>query len=190
MSEEASAPSSDGVTPVLGSQEDPRSAKGGNLSVAHLYGGLAALAGVVEHLQAATGSVDGSEDDVFGRFAEVLLDTGDLDWQPKTFRGLAQKMLWRDGESGASIALVRFEAGSGIPSPHAHASNQFMFCLSGRYTYLPTGLTLVPGSFYWNPKGCVHGPTLAEEDSVLIEIYDGPHYPRMPEWYTDPKDAR
>ena len=39
------------------------------------------------------------------------------------------------------------------PLRHSHASNQFMFCLSGRYRYVPTGLTLTPGSFYWNPKG-------------------------------------
>jgi len=88
------------------------------------------------------------------------------------------------------LSLVRFLKGSGIPSRHSHASNQFMFCLSGRYTYTPTGLTLTEGSFYWNPKGSLHGPTLAEEESVLLEIYDGPHYPTQPEWYTDPQDAR
>jgi quercetin dioxygenase-like cupin family protein len=38
-------------------------------------------------------------------------------------------------------------AGSGIPSRHTHASNQFMYCLSGRYTYVPTGITLTEGAF-------------------------------------------
>jgi quercetin dioxygenase-like cupin family protein len=99
-------------------------------------------------------------------------------------------MLWRNDETGASIALVRFARGSGIPSRHSHASNQFMTCLKGRYTYLPTGLTLTPGSFYWNPKGSLHGPTLAEEESILLEVYDGPHYPTQPDWYADPGDAR
>jgi 2,4'-dihydroxyacetophenone dioxygenase len=65
-----------------------------------------------------------------------------------------------------------------------------MFCLSGRYVYLPTGVTLTKGSFYWNPKGCVHGPTLAEETSVLLEVYDGPHYPERPEFYDNDEDAR
>ena len=127
---------------------------------------------------------------VLGRFREILLQVDDLDWMDKSLAGLTQKMLWRDDVSGASIALVRFERGSGIPSRHAHASNQFMFCLRGRYTYVPTGLTLTPGSFYWNPKGSLHGPTRAEEDTVLLEIYDGPHYPTQPDWYTDPDDAR
>jgi len=131
---------------------------------------------------------DATEDGM-ARFREVLLRTDDLEWVDKTLAGLAQKMLWRDDESGASIALVRFQPGAGVPSPHAHASNQFMFCLKGRYTYVPTGVTLTPGSFYWNPKGCQHGPTHAEEESILLEFYDGPHYPTQPDWYTDPEDA-
>ena len=113
-----------------------------------------------------------------------------LEWAAKSLEGLSHKMLWRDDDSGASIALVRFAQGAGIPSRHAHASNQFMYCLEGRYTYTATGITLTPGAFYWNPKGAVHGPTVAEEDSVLLEFYDGPHYPTQPDWYTDPEDAR
>lgn len=124
------------------------------------------------------------------RFREILLQLGDLGWTDKTLAGLSQKMLWRDDVSGASIALVRFERGAGVPSRHAHGSNQFMFCLEGRYRYTATGLTLTPGSFYWNPKGSLHGPTVAEEDSVLLEFYDGPHYLAPPDFYDDPEDAR
>ncbi|MEQ9811875.1 MAG: cupin domain-containing protein [Azospirillaceae bacterium] len=123
-------------------------------------------------------------------FREVLISTSDEAWQPKSLPGLAQKMLWRDEETGASIALIRFEKGAGIPNAHQHASNQFMFCLSGQYRYIPTGTTLVPGTFYWNPEGSVHGPTVADETSVFLEIYDGPHYPVKPSWYSDPEDAR
>lgn len=121
---------------------------------------------------------------------EVLIQTDELPWQAKTLAGLAQKMLFRNEESSASIALVRFEKGSGIPEPHSHASNQFMYCLEGRYQYTDSGLVLTPGTFYLNPKGNVHGPTLALEDSVLLEVYDGPHYPQKPSWYTDEADAR
>jgi quercetin dioxygenase-like cupin family protein len=121
---------------------------------------------------------------------EVLLQTNDLEWVEKSLAGLSHKMLWRDPETEASIALVRFEQGSGIPTEHKHASNQFMFCLSGRYVYLPTQTTLTPGSFYWNPKGRLHGPTRAEETSVLLEVYDGPHYPQRPEFYDNDEDAR
>jgi quercetin dioxygenase-like cupin family protein len=135
-------------------------------------------------------AVDGPDGEALGRFREVLLQTGDLDWAEKTLAGLSHKLLWRNDETGASIALVRFAKGSGIPNRHSHASNQFMFCLKGRYTYVPTGLTLTEGSFYWNPQGSMHGPTHAEEESILLEVYDGPHYPTQPEWYSDPADAR
>ena len=64
-----------------------------------------------------------------------------------------------------------------------------MFCLSGQYRYIPTGTTLVAGSFYCNPIGSVHGPTVADETTVFLEIYDGPHYPVQPPWYTNEEDA-
>lgn len=120
---------------------------------------------------------------------EILVQTADLAWAEKSLAGLSQKMLWRSEATGASIALIRFEKGSGVPGAHCHASNQFMYCLSGKYRYIPTGLTLTPGVFYCNPKGCMHGPTVADETSIFLEIYDGPHYPVRPEWYTDESDA-
>ena len=50
-------------------------------------------------------------------------------------------------------------------------------------------VVLTAGSFYCNPKGNVHGPAIAHEETVVIEIYDGPHYPQKPSWYTDERDA-
>ena len=99
-------------------------------------------------------------------------------------------MLWRNEETGASIALIKFDKGSGIPQPHYHASNQFMYCLKGRYEYTSTGVVLTAGCFYCNPKGNVHGPAIAHEETVVVEIYDGPHYPEKPSWYADERDAR
>lgn len=121
---------------------------------------------------------------------EVLLDTDAVEWREKSLKGLFEKMLWRDEESGASIALIRFDKGVGIPEPHYHAANQFMYMLEGRYEYTATGLILTPGCFYWNPKGHVHGPTVAREHTVFLEIYDGPHYPERPSWYADDADTR
>lgn len=123
-------------------------------------------------------------------FKEILLHTDDMEWVDKSLAGLSHKMLWRDEETGASIALVRFQEGSGIPNAHVHSSNQFMFCLKGTYRYIPTGTTLRPGDFYWNPKGSAHGPTVADEESILLEVYDGPHYPERPPWYDNDEDAR
>jgi 2,4'-dihydroxyacetophenone dioxygenase len=121
---------------------------------------------------------------------EVLIQSNDLPWRAKSLKGISEKMLWRDEATGASIALIRFEKGSGIPQPHLHAANQFMYCLEGRYEYTATGVVLTPGSFYWNPKGNVHGPAIAHEDTIVVEMYDGPHYPQRPSWYDNDEDAR
>ncbi|MFL9824303.1 cupin domain-containing protein [Rhodoplanes sp. SY1] len=168
--EEAPLPSTDAATPAASSTP----------------------AGAPSALPAEAGSASASAlpADAMAAFKEILIQTADMDWAAKSLAGLSQKMLWRNEETGASIGLVRFEKGAGVPEAHAHASNQFMFCLEGRYRYIPTGTTLTPGCFYWNPKGSVHGPTIAEETSVLLEIYDGPHYPVRPSWYTNDDDAR
>jgi quercetin dioxygenase-like cupin family protein len=121
---------------------------------------------------------------------EILIDSAGMPWREKSLAGIAEKMLWRDEATGASIALIRFAKGAGIPQPHCHASNQFMLCLSGRYEYTATGVVLTPGSFYCNPKGNVHGPAVAHEETIVVEIYDGPHYPEKPPWYADEEDAR
>lgn len=121
---------------------------------------------------------------------ELLIQAEAMPWREKSLKGVHEKMLWRNAATGASIALIRFDKGAGIPKPHYHASNQFMFCLEGRYEYTATGKVLTPGCFYCNPKGNVHGPTLAHEPTVVLEIYDGPHYPEKPSWYSDERDAR
>lgn len=58
--------------------------------------------------------------------AEILIDVEKMPWREKSLKGISEKMLWRNEETGASIAFIKFAKGAGIPSPHLHASNQFM----------------------------------------------------------------
>lgn len=119
---------------------------------------------------------------------EILINTTELDpdhWIDFPEYGFRQYFLWKNAETGASIALLEYQKGGTIPVKHTHASNQFMFCLEGDYEYTDTQLRLKPGSFYMNPKDHPHGPTIAHEFSRLIEIYDGPHYYEKPEYHTD-----
>lgn len=106
-------------------------------------------------------------------FVEADNDEG---WQPMATPGCFVKTLWHNEQTGASYALVRFTKGSGVPISHIHASNQMMYCLRGKYEYTATNIVITPGCFYMNPKDHPHGPTFAHEDSVLFELYDGPHY--------------
>lgn len=128
-----------------------------------------------------------------GSHGELLVDSNSVRWREKSLAGVSEKRLWRDerdGAGGVSISLIRVREGAGIPEPHLHASNQFIYCLAGRYEYTATGLVLTPGAFYCNRKGNVHGPTVAREETVFLEIYDGPHYPARPSWYANDEDAR
>ena len=119
---------------------------------------------------------------------ELLIDTAKLDpdnWIEYPDFGFRQYFLWKNEATGASVALVEVEAGGGVPDKHTHASNQLMYCLSGEYEYTDTKLTLKAGSFYSNPKDHPHGPTKAHKKSLMIEIYDGPHYYEKPSFHTE-----
>lgn len=119
---------------------------------------------------------------------EVLVTTRDLDparWLEFPDIGLRQYIYWAHPDTGASIALLEFKEGAGIPIRHSHASNQFMYCIEGKYEYTTSGLVLQAGDFYMNPKDSPHGPTIAHERSLLIEVYDGPHYHEKPSYHTD-----
>lgn len=119
---------------------------------------------------------------------EILLRTTELNpdqWIDFPEFGFRQYFLWQNSETGASIALLEFQKDGHIPVKHSHASNQFMYCLEGDYEYVDSKLRLQSGSFYMNPKDHPHGPTIAHTRSVLIEIYDGPHYYEKPVFHTD-----
>ena len=98
--------------------------------------------------------------------------------------GMRVYTYWEDKRTGASISLLDVPKGAEIPIRHRHASNQFMYCIEGRYRYLDPGLTLEKGAFYMNPKGHPHGPTVALSRCLLLEIYDGPHYFELPSFHT------
>ena len=58
---------------------------------------------------------------------EILIQSESVPWRAKSLKGIHEKMLWRNEETGASIALIKFDKGAGILQPHLHAANQFMF---------------------------------------------------------------
>ena len=76
---------------------------------------------------------------------EILIQSDNIPWREKSLKGIHEKMLWRNESTGASIALIKFDKGAGIPEPHLHAANQFMFCLKGRYEYTATKTVLTAG---------------------------------------------
>ena len=112
------------------------------------------------------------------RSKEILIDKLDPKrWVvlPNT-GGIRIYKLWENPKTGAHFCLLDVPRGGTVPIRHRHASNQFMYCLRGTYEYLNPGLVLKPGSFYMNPKGNYHGPTVARTRCLIFESYDGPHY--------------
>jgi 2,4'-dihydroxyacetophenone dioxygenase len=105
---------------------------------------------------------------------EILVDPENVEWEKIALPGIKIKYLHKDTRTGASVALVRFDRGAGMPDLHLHASNQFMYVLQGKFSY--PGIEVKEGMLYINPKDHVHGPSQALEDSIVLEIYDGPHY--------------
>lgn len=119
---------------------------------------------------------------------EILINEADLrpeNWLDFPQYKFRQYFLWKNPATGASIALLEYEPGGGIPVKHSHASNQFMYCLEGEYEYTDSDITLTKGSFYMNPKDHPHGPTVARTWCRLVEVYDGPHYYEKPVFHTD-----
>jgi hypothetical protein len=117
---------------------------------------------------------------------EIVIDRLDpAQWVtvPNT-NGFRIYKFWEHPKTGASICLCDVPKGGTIPIRHRHASNQFMYCIEGTYEYLEPGLVLKPGTFYMNPKGNPHGPTIARTRCLLLEIYDGPHYFERPSFHT------
>jgi quercetin dioxygenase-like cupin family protein len=142
-----------------------------------------------EAMTAPSSTPDASQaHEAMAKSLELLIRKEDLDpakWIDYPEFGFRQYFLWKNPETSASIALLEYQKGGRIPVKHSHASNQFMYCLEGDYEYVDVGLRLTPGTFYMNPKDHPHGPTIAHEKSLLIEIYDGPHYYEKPVFHTD-----
>ena len=104
--------------------------------------------------------------------------------------GIRLYKLWENPITGASSCLLDVPKGAGVPIRHCHASNQFMYCIKGEYKYTNPGLVLKPGSFYMNPVGNPHGPTVARSRCLLFEMYDGPHYFERPSFLTEAQVGR
>src|SRR5690606_17222662 len=74
---------------------------------------------------------------------EVLIKPENLDpdqWINFPEYGFRQYFLFKNPDTGASIAILEYEKGGRIPVKHTHASNQFMYCLEGDYEYTDVGL--------------------------------------------------
>ena len=63
---------------------------------------------------------------------EILIQSETMPWREKSLKGIHEKMLWRNEDTGASIALIKFDKGAGIPQAASPARRQSVHVLPER----------------------------------------------------------
>lgn len=89
-------------------------------------------------------------------------------WQPLPWKGISNKVLFMDPVTGFTIELARVEAGATFPA-HYHTTMQTLFLVEGRLR--SNDAVIEAGTFNVIPAGQLHGPFLAEADSVQFKVF-------------------
>ena len=108
----------------------------------------------------------------------LKVDTNDIEWEdpPRGYylTDAKLKVIWRDEETGAMMALLKFPVGV-ADRVHSHPdANWLFFCLRGEVVS-PQGVkTPMDGVFTYTPKGEKHGASNCTRETVILFYWDGP----------------
>jgi quercetin dioxygenase-like cupin family protein len=92
--------------------------------------------------------------------------------QPGPYAGVELMVLHKNEKTGGVTVLRKFHAGMTVPA-HLHPeANEFVYVLSGEWE--ESGVTHLPGAFFFAPRGVAHGPHVAKTEVVSLTIFDGP----------------
>lgn len=93
-------------------------------------------------------------------------------WQSGPYDGVELLVLHKNEETGGMTVLRKFKAGTTIPA-HIHPqTNEFAYVLSGEW--VEEGIVYTEGSFFFAPRGELHGPHFAKTEVVSLTTFDGP----------------
>ena len=93
-------------------------------------------------------------------------------WQPGPYPGVELMMLHKNEVTGGVVVLRKFHAGVAVPA-HIHPqANEHVYVLSGEWE--ESGVIYREGSFFFAPKGELHGPHVARSEVVSLTMFDGP----------------
>ena len=93
-------------------------------------------------------------------------------WQPGPYPGVEIIVLHKDETTGGVTILRKFAAGSTIPA-HIHPqANEHAYVLSGEWE--ESGVVYTAGTFFFAPKGELHGPHIARTEVISLTTFDGP----------------
>lgn len=114
-----------------------------------------------------------------------FLKFNDIEWED-TPRGyylsdVKQKVLWKDENTDATLALVKFPEGI-ADKIHSHPeANQITIGLSGEVEMPPNDVLMKvePNMVVTMPKGEKHGATNITQETIVLFFWDGPPKPEI-----------
>ena len=93
-------------------------------------------------------------------------------WRPGPYPGVQLLVLHQDEQTQGLTLLRKFEAGAIIPA-HVHPqANEYAYVLSGQWE--ESGVVYEAGSFFFAPRGQLHGPHAAKTEVLSLTHFDGP----------------
>ena len=96
----------------------------------------------------------------------------DKAWQPGPYPGVELLVLHKNELTGGVTVLRKFRAGTTVPA-HIHPqANEHAYVLSGEWE--ESGVLYTEGSFFFAPKGALHGPHVARTEVLSLTTFDGP----------------
>ncbi len=108
----------------------------------------------------------------------ITVGTKGIEWEdpPRGYylTDVKQKVIWRDNETGAMMALLKFPMGV-ADRIHSHPdANQLLYCIKGEVKS-PQGVkTTMDGVSTYTPKGEKHGASNCSKETILLLYWDGP----------------
>lgn len=95
----------------------------------------------------------------------------DIDWTPADLPGVSFKLLSRNPDTGASVALYRFDPGSSVPKHWHSESDETGYVLEGEF--IDNGKAYGPGSVFYGQSGTTHGPHLTNTGCLVLFVLSG-----------------
>lgn len=97
----------------------------------------------------------------------VVLQTGEMPWQPSPAPGVERCMLSRDEATGMATSIVRYASGASYPA-HTHPGGEEILVLEG--TFADEHGTYPAGTYLRNPPGSSHHPYSPDGCLLFVKL--------------------
>jgi quercetin dioxygenase-like cupin family protein len=105
------------------------------------------------------------------RGLRIVNNVEELPWI-ELWPGTYLKVLHADLATGASVSLLRIDAGASVPE-HIHPHAEHIYVTEGTVSLGRESRSLGPGSFVEIPAGQPHGPIRSAQEATLLSTASG-----------------